>query len=110
ASLLADEVLGELPVIEGRLGAEAVERVEMGELLEDLRRGERQPHHLLADRDRVLEEAALLVERRRGEVTVDGPRHLTALEEQICEQDEVVGIAVGESNQALVLVQRSIQV
>jgi hypothetical protein len=77
--------------------------VEHGQLLEDDRGRQRQPHHLLADRDRVLVEGVLLVGIGGGEVALRGAAVVALLVEQIGEEDEVVGIGIVGSDQLFVL-------
>ncbi|TMQ71365.1 MAG: hypothetical protein E6K80_05805 [Candidatus Eisenbacteria bacterium] len=109
-TLIAHQELGVLLVVERRLGSQAVERMQVREPLEHLRRRESEPHHLLADGDRVLVEAALLVRVRGREIAIDRARVVAALVQEIGEEDEVVWVAIGELDELLVLTERAVHI
>ena len=103
-------VLGVLREVDRGLAREPVERVQLRQVAQHLRLRERQSHHLLAHRDRVLVQAGLLVRGDAVQVALRGPALLPFLVEQVGEQHEVVRVGFRGLDELLVLPERSIQV
>ncbi len=108
--MILDQQVGQLLVGEGRLGGEAVERVQLGQPARHLHRGQRQARQLLADRDAVLVQAGLGVAFDGFEVAAlchVGAAHLV---EQVGQQDAVVGVRIAQRDELLVLGESAVEV
>ncbi|MBK7368655.1 MAG: hypothetical protein IPJ04_12295 [Candidatus Eisenbacteria bacterium] len=106
----AHHVLGVLHVVEGRFAGESVEQVQLREGIEHLRGRKRQPQHLLADGDRVLEQRRLLVRRDGGQIALGSARLVPLLVEEVREEHEVVGVGLFTADELLVFGERAVQI